>query len=295
MYTLLDNSYWLVLLVAIPASGFLLRTFILFHDCTHGSLFESRKANNAWGVGLGLVVMHPFSNWRWHHAAHHGSAGDLDRRGQGDVPTMTLAEWRAASPGKKLAYWLFRHPAVMFTIGPLWSLVIGPRIPPKNASKKLVRSVWLTNLALLVIIGGICVLIGPVDYLLIQAPTVFLAGSAGVWLFYVQHQFEDVYWENADAWSYEAAALRGQLVPAPAAAASVLHRQHRPPPRPPPERAHPQLQPPARARRERDLPLGAGAHHRRRASLDPPQALGRGRRPAHHVRRGEADESARAR
>ena len=209
MYLLLDVSYWLVLAVGIPAAGFLLRTFILFHDCTHGSLFDSRKANNAWGVGLGLVVMHPFSNWRWHHAAHHGSAGDLDRRGQGDVPTMTLAEWEAASTGKKTAYWLFRHPMVMFTIGPLWSLVIGPRIPPKNASKKLARSVHLTNLALLFLITGICVLIGPLDYLLIQAPTVFLAGSAGVWLFYVQHQFEDVYWENADAWKYEAAALQG--------------------------------------------------------------------------------------
>jgi acyl-lipid omega-6 desaturase (Delta-12 desaturase) len=209
MYFLLDVSYWLVLAVAIPASGFLLRTFILFHDCTHGSLFESRKANNAWGMGLGLVVMHPFHNWRWHHAAHHGSAGDLDRRGTGDVPTMTVAEWQAASPLKKTGYWLFRHPAVMFTIGPLWSLVIGPRIPPKNGSKKLKRNVHLTNLALLIVIGGICALIGPLDYLLIQAPTVFLAGSAGVWLFYVQHQFEDVYWENADAWTYEASALEG--------------------------------------------------------------------------------------
>ncbi|MDQ3728081.1 MAG: fatty acid desaturase [Actinomycetota bacterium] len=209
MYLLLDVSYWLVLAVGIPAAGFLLRTFILFHDCTHGSLFKSRKANNAWGVGLGLVVMHPFSNWRWSHAAHHGSAGDLDRRGQGDVPTMTLAEWRTASTGAKVGYWLFRHPAVMFTIGPLWSLVIGPRIPPKNGSKKLVRSVHLTNLALLFLVGGVCVLIGPIDYLLIQAPTVFLAGSAGVWLFYVQHQFEDVYWENADTWKYEEAALQG--------------------------------------------------------------------------------------
>ncbi len=209
MYFLLDVSYWLVLAVAIPASGFLLRTFILFHDCTHGSLFQSRKANNAWGVGLGLVVMHPFSNWRFSHAAHHGTAGDLDRRGQGDVPTLTVAEWHAASPLKKLGYWLFRHPMVMFTIGPLWSLVIGPRIPPKNASKKLTRSVHVTNLALLVLVGGICVLIGPLDYLLIQAPTVFMAGSAGVWLFYVQHQFEDVYWENADTWKYEDAALRG--------------------------------------------------------------------------------------
>ena len=180
---------------------------------------------------------------------------------------------------KKTGYWLFRHPAVMFTIGPLWSLVIGPRIPPKNASKKLRRSVHLTNLALLVIIGGICALIGPIDYLLIQAPTVFMAGSAGVWLFYVQHQFEDVYWENADAWSYEASALEGSSYLKPAAAAPVLHRQHRPSPRPPPERAHPELQPAARARRRRVVPLRSrpdvlGRHQGRRASSSGTRSAG---------------------
>ncbi len=235
--------------------------------------------------------MHPFSNWRWHHAAHHGSAGDLDRRGQGDVPTMTVAEWHAASPLKKTGYWLFRHPAVMFTIGPLWSLVIGPRIPPKNASKKLRRSVHLTNLALLVLIGGICVLIGPLDYLLIQAPTVFLAGSAGVWLFYVQHQFEDVYWENADAWSYEASALEGSSylkLPQPLQFFTGnigLHHVHHLNARIP----NYNLQ--ARPRRKRDLPLRSGPDVLGRDQGDPPQALGRRAGQARHLRRSAAERA----
>ena len=127
MYQLLDVSYWLVLAVAIPASGFLLRTFILFHDCTHGSFLPSRKWNNRFGVFTGLLVMQPFHNWRHHHVAHHGSAGDLDRRGTGDVPTLTVAEYQAKGWKGRLGYWLFRHPLVMFGIGPIWSLVIGPR------------------------------------------------------------------------------------------------------------------------------------------------------------------------
>ncbi|CAN5129654.1 fatty acid desaturase [soil metagenome] len=209
MYLLLDVSYWLVLAVGIPASGFLLRTFILFHDCTHGSLFHSRKANNRWGAVLGLLVMHPFSNWRWHHAFHHGSAGDLDRRGTGDVPTMTVAEYQSSGLGKRIGYWLFRHPVVMFGVGPIWSLVIGPRFMPKNPTKQMFRSVVLTNVAVIVMVVGLAVLLGPWNYFLVQGPTVFLAGTAGVWLFYVQHQFEDVYWENADTWDYTEAALQG--------------------------------------------------------------------------------------
>ena len=209
MYLLLDSSYWLVLAVAIPASGFLLRTFILFHDCTHGSFLPSRKWNNRLGVFTGLLVMHPFHNWRHHHVAHHGSAGDLDRRGTGDVPTLTVAEYQAKGWKGRLGYWLFRHPLVMFGIGPLWSLVIGPRFMPKNPTRQMRRSVIWTNVALAVGITALSLLIGWQEYLLIQAPTVVLAGTAGVWLFYVQHQFEDVYWESSDSWSYTEAALKG--------------------------------------------------------------------------------------
>ena len=209
MYLLLDVSYWLVLAVAIPASGFLLRTFIVFHDCTHGSFLPSRKWNNRFGVFSGLLVMQPFHNWRHHHVAHHGSAGDLDRRGTGDVHTLTVDEYRARSWRGRLGYWLFRHPLVMFGIGPVWSLVVAPRFLPKNATRQTRRSVIWTNIALAVLITGLCFAIGWWEYLLIQLPTVVLAGTAGVWLFYVQHQFEDVYWENTENWSYTEAALQG--------------------------------------------------------------------------------------
>ncbi len=209
MYQLLDVSYWLTLAVGIPAAGFLLRTFILFHDGTHGSLLPDRKWNNRLGVFCGLLVMQPFHNWRYSHSVHHGTSGDLDKRGTGDVPTLTVDEYRSRDLKSRVGYWLFRHPLVMFGIGPLWSLVIGPRFMPKDASKTRRRSVLWTNAFLAVAITGICLAIGWQEYLLVQMPTVILAGTAGVWLFYVQHQFEDVYWENSDAWDYTEASLRG--------------------------------------------------------------------------------------
>ena len=209
MYLLVDVSYWLVLALAIPASGFLLRTFILFHDCTHGSFLPSRRANRWFGVFCGLLVLQPFENWRHDHWVHHGSAGDLDRRGQGDVPTLTLAEYRAKSWRGRLGYYLFRNPLVMFGIGPIYSLVVMPRFWGSGATQAQRRSVIFTNLAAGIVIGAICLLVGWQEFLLVQAPTILGAGSAGVWLFYVQHQFEDVYWENTDSWSYADAALRG--------------------------------------------------------------------------------------
>lgn len=209
MYLVLDVSYLLTLAIAIPAAGFLLRTFILFHDCTHGSLFESRRANLWFGRCFGLLVLHPFACWRHSHAVHHGAAGDLDRRGTGDVMTMTVAEYRAASFKDRLGYRAFRNPVVMFGLGPIWSLVIQPRIPPKTRNRALRNSVWLTNLAVAVAVAGVCLLIGWQAYLLIQLPMVMIAGSMGVWLFFVQHQFEDVYWESGEEWTYADAALRG--------------------------------------------------------------------------------------
>lgn len=209
MYLALDVSYWLTLLISIPAAGFLLRTFILFHDCTHGSLFRSRRANLWFGRFFGLLVLHPFACWRHSHAVHHGSAGDLDRRGTGDVMTMTVTEYRQASRKDRLIYRAFRNPVVMFGLGPIWSLVVQPRIPPKTSNKALRNSVWLTNLAVAATITAVCLLIGWQEYLLIQIPMVMIAGSMGVWLFFVQHQFEDVYWESSEDWSYAASALQG--------------------------------------------------------------------------------------
>jgi len=276
MYLSLGVSYLLTLALAIPASGFLVRTFILFHDCSHGSFLPSKRANIWLGVVLGLLVYSPFLRWRHDHAIHHATSGDLDRRGGGDVRTLTVAEYLAMPSRSRLAYRLFRNPAVMFGVGPIVSLLIGPRIVSRSARPRLRRSVIGTNVALAAIVGALCWLIGWSDFLLVQAPTVLLAGSAGIWLFYVQHQFEDAYWESTGSWSYADAGAARQLLPEAAAGAAVLLREHRPAPRPPSERAHPQLQPAASARREPDLSSGAGSHHARRAALGALEALGRG-------------------
>jgi omega-6 fatty acid desaturase (delta-12 desaturase) len=209
MYFALGVSYLLVLVLAIPASGFLVRTFILFHDCSHGSFLPSRRANLWLGTVLGLFVYSPFLRWRHDHAVHHATSGDLDRRGGGDVRTLTVSEYLALPARGRLGYRLFRNPVIMFGIGPIVALLIGPRLVARSARPRMRRSVIGTNIALAALVAAICWLLGWRDYLLVQAPTVLLAGSAGIWLFYVQHQFEDAYWENAESWSYADAALRG--------------------------------------------------------------------------------------
>jgi omega-6 fatty acid desaturase (delta-12 desaturase) len=209
MYLSLDVSYLLTLALAIPAAGFLVRVYILFHDCTHGSFLPSRRANTWLGTALGLLVFTPFQSWKHNHAVHHATAGDLDRRGVGDIATITVAEYRALSLRGRLAYRLFRSPLVMFTIGPIYSMVIQPRLPSRSARPRIRRSILATNVALLVLVGGLCWLMGWREYLLVQVPTVLVAGAAGVWLFYVQHQFEDTYWQSSEDWSYAEAALRG--------------------------------------------------------------------------------------
>jgi len=209
MYFLLDVSYWLVLAVALPASGFLLRTYILFHDCTHGSFMPSKRANTWLGRTLGLIVFSPFSSWKHNHAVHHATAGDLDRRGTGDIPTLTVAEYYGSGRKQRLGYRLFRNPLVMFGVGPLYALILYPRFIPRNARPRVRNSVLAYNFALVAVIALICWAIGWQNYLLIQVPTAWLAATAGVWLFYVQHQFEDTYWRDSDEWSYAEAALRG--------------------------------------------------------------------------------------
>lgn len=209
MYLCVSISTWLVLALAIPAAGFLLRTFIVFHDCTHGSFLANRRANLWVGRITAFLVFQPFSNWRHNHAVHHGSAGDLDRRGTGDVETLTLDEYLARSTKGRFAYRAFRNPFVMLGIGPLWSLMIGPRIWSKKMRPRSLHSVWLTNAALAIVLVPLWVFVGFDAWLLVQMPTAILAGTAGVFLFYVQHQYEDAYWENGESWSYDDAALRG--------------------------------------------------------------------------------------
>jgi acyl-lipid omega-6 desaturase (Delta-12 desaturase) len=209
MYSAIRVSAWLTLALAIPAAAFLLRTYIVFHDCAHGSFLRSRRANNVLGTVLGVIVLTPFVRWRHDHAVHHASAGDLDRRGVGDVPTLTVEEYRARSWKGRLGYRLFRSPPVMFGLGPVFAMIIGPRIVSRQARPRMQRSVIVTDLALAAIAIPLCLLIGPLDLLLVWAPAALLAGSVGIWLFYVQHQFEDTYWQRADAWDYADAALRG--------------------------------------------------------------------------------------
>ena len=209
MYFALDVSYLLALVLAAPAAGFLVRTYIVFHDCGHGSFMKSRRANAWIGSFCGLLVFTPFHSWRHSHAVHHATAGDLDRRGVGDVLTLTVAEYRALPWVGRLRYRLFRNPLVMFGLGPIYAMVVAPRWPSPTARKRIRRSIIATDIALAVVIGGLCWLIGWRDYLLVQAPTLWLAGATGVWLFYVQHQFEDTYWQSSECWAYGDAALRG--------------------------------------------------------------------------------------
>jgi acyl-lipid omega-6 desaturase (Delta-12 desaturase) len=209
MYYLLSVSYLLTLLVAVVASGFLVRSFIVFHDCGHGSFLPSKRANRWVGMLTGLLVYNPYFAWKHEHAGHHASSGDLDRRGVGDVETWTVAEYRSKSFLGRLGYRLLRSPFVMFTLGPLWALAIEPRKLPFGARRRVFRSHLLTNLAVLVMVGGLVWLLGWQAFLEIQLPLVLFAGGGGVWLFYVQHQFEDAYWARSDDWDYADAALKG--------------------------------------------------------------------------------------
>ena len=209
MYLLLGVSYWLVLALSVPAAGFLVRTYILFHDCAHGSFLPWSRANEWLGATCGLLVFTPFQRWRHQHSIHHATSGDLGRRGVGDVPTLTVAEYAALPWHRRLGYRLFRNPIVMFGLGPIWAMILAPRIISRSERLRIRRSVWGTNLALAAVIAVLCWLLGWESFLLIEMPSALLAGSAGVWLFYVQHQFEDAYWQDSERWSYDEAALRG--------------------------------------------------------------------------------------
>ncbi len=209
MYLSLSGSYWLTLPLAILAAGFLVRVFIIFHDCGHGSFFRSRKANEALGFVCGVLTFTPYHHWRWEHALHHASAGDLDRRGTGDVWTLTVQEYLEASRWKRFAYRLARNPVVLFVLAPLFLFLLLQRIPSSKAALRERLSVYWTNLAILLMVGGLTWLLGWKACLVIQLTVLIVAGSAGVWLFYVQHQFEGVYWERGENWDYTTAALKG--------------------------------------------------------------------------------------
>lgn len=204
-----DWPVWVTLLLSLPAGAFLVRIFIFFHDCCHGSFLASRKTMNALGFLLGVLTFTPFSEWRHSHGIHHSTSGNLDRRGTGDVWTMTLKEYQGSSWQLQLKYRLFRNPLVMFGLGPLFTFVIGQRFPARSAGRRQVRSVIYTDIVLLSIALAASFIIGLKAYLLIQLPVMFFAGLGGIWLFYVQHQFDPSYWERTNDWNPVEAAMQG--------------------------------------------------------------------------------------
>ncbi len=202
-------SYWITLALAVPTAGLMVRVFIFFHDCVHNSFFASKRANTLLGHVLGVLTFTPFTAWQRSHVIHHATAGNLDRRGIGDVWTMTVEEYLSAPPRTRLWYRFYRNPLVTFILGPIYMFLIVNRFAGKSAGKPERYSVYFTNLALAVLIVSLSLAIGLRTYLLIQLPVTLIAGSAGVWLFYVQHQYEDVCWTRHDQWDPVRSALEG--------------------------------------------------------------------------------------
>ena len=210
MWLSLPYSYVLTLLLAVPTAGFLVRVFILQHDCGHGSFFTSRRANDAVGSLLGVLTLTPHRRWRKHHAIHHATTGDLDRRGSGDVHMLTVAEYRKLTPLGRLTYRIHRNPLVLFGIAPVLYFAVWQRFAVEPAAWKAERaSVHWTNLGILICGALMWRLAGLQPLLLIHLPVVVLASSAGVWLFYVQHQFAPSYWQHHENWEYFAAGMEG--------------------------------------------------------------------------------------
>ncbi len=201
--------FGVTLALAVPAAAFLIRIFILFHDCTHSAFFASRRANTVLGYLSGILTFTPYEDWRRTHAIHHATLADLDRRGTGDVWTMTVDEYLAAPRRVRWAYRLFRNPLVMFGLGPIFVFLLSGRFAHQGAEWRERRSVYITNAAILAIIILASLTIGLRTYLLIQLPVIWMAGSCGIWLFYVQHQFEGVYWSRHEVWDPLRAVLEG--------------------------------------------------------------------------------------
>lgn len=209
MFRSLEISYLLTLALSIPTAGFLMRIFIIFHDCGHGSFFKSNRLNAFWGFITGVLTYTPYYYWRRDHAIHHATVSDLDRRGIGDVKTITVKEYQALSNWGKLQYRFYRNPWVMFVFGPAIVFLVVHRFARRDAGKRERYSVYWTNLALLVLYLLIIPIVGLEAFVLVNLPALLLAFSIGVWLFYVQHQFEGTYWEHHKDWDFVTAALKG--------------------------------------------------------------------------------------
>ena len=210
-YRALAVSYWLTLALAALGAGFMVRLFIIQHDCGHGSFFKSKNANDVVGSVLGVLTLTPYFYWRRQHSIHHATAGNLDKRGVGDVYTMTVREYLGSSKWKRIGYRLFRHPLITFGLGPTYMFLLSHRLPlgmPKTFRRER-ASVYWTDLAILTLVILMGRLVGFKAFAMVQLPMTLIAATVGVWMFYVQHQFEGTYWARGDQWDFSLAGLEG--------------------------------------------------------------------------------------
>jgi omega-6 fatty acid desaturase (delta-12 desaturase) len=208
-YISLSVSYWLALIPAVFAAGFLTRIFIIFHDCTHHSFFKDRRANRIVGTIMGVLTLFPFDQWGHEHSVHHATSGNLDKRGTGDIWTLTVDEYLAAPFKLRFAYRFYRNPLVMFGLGPIYVFLLKNRFNRKGARKKEKNNTYLTNVLIVVFAALLCLAVGWQSFLLVQGSIFMISGSIGIWLFYVQHTFEDSYFEENEEWEYVLAAVEG--------------------------------------------------------------------------------------
>ncbi|WP_433958073.1 fatty acid desaturase [Cytobacillus horneckiae] len=208
-YLSLNVSYLLTVFISIFAAGFLIRIFIIFHDCCHNSFFKNRKANKIIGTISGIMTIFPYSAWAHDHSVHHATSSNLDKRGTGDIWLLTVNEYVAAPFFTKLAYRIYRNPLVMFGIGPIYTFLIKNRFNRKNAKMNERMNTYITNISIVALYTAMCFLVGWEAFLLVQGPIFLISGAAGIWLFYVQHTFEDSYFEADKDWEYVSAAVEG--------------------------------------------------------------------------------------
>jgi omega-6 fatty acid desaturase (delta-12 desaturase) len=208
-YLSLSFSYWLTIPIAIVAAGFLVRTFIIFHDCCHQSFFKSRLANDIVGTITGILTLCPYEQWKNTHSIHHATSSNLDKRGIGDMWILTVDEYKASPLWRRVYYRIYRNPLVMFGLGPVFVFLLEYRVNRKGARQKERMNTYLTNVSLIALYAVLIWAIGWQAFVMVQGPIFFVSGLMGIWLFYVQHQFEDSYFENEEEWDYVKAAVEG--------------------------------------------------------------------------------------
>jgi acyl-lipid omega-6 desaturase (Delta-12 desaturase) len=204
-----EPSAPLAIALGLIATIFLTRMYSLFHDLTHNAMFESRRTNSRWGHFLGFLLFTPYRWWQRQHRVHHAHTGDLDHRGVGEINTMTLDEYRSASRPRRLGYRLYRNPALILLVGPSLVFLFERRFPQRGMTKKMLASVLATNLALAAWVLGWSAVVGWQTFLLIQGTTLIAGGAIAAWMLYIQHQYEDTYYQSPESWRFELAALQG--------------------------------------------------------------------------------------